>query len=200
MPRDSHAEICTPRQRFGAVLGGGKEGPTNSHISGLRLELHWGVLRRLCRGWTPTSRSSTAAVRGPLDGSGLLSIDKKGERNHSFLSPRHETVLPSKKSHRRTVARQGGRYSEKGARGPARVRVPSGIMPQGALIVGPLNYEPARLRPTRCHKRPGAWWMRFRGRASTGAVLTAAYAVARKKPSHGPPWGWGTPGGVSRVV
>ena len=157
------------------------------------------MLRRLCRGWTPTSRSSPAAVRGPLDGSGLLSVDKKGERNHSFLSPRRGTVLPSKKSHRRTVARQGGRYSEKGARGPARVRVPSGIMPQGALIVGPLNYEPAGLRLTRCHKRPGAWWMRFRGRASTGAVLTAANAVAREKPSHGPPWGSRTPGGVSRA-
>ena len=157
------------------------------------------MLRRLCRGWTPTSRSSTAAVRGPLDGSGLLSVDKKGERNHSFLSPGRGTVLPSKKSHRQTAARQGGRYSENGARGPARVRVPSGIMPQGTLIVGPLNYEPAGLRLTRCHKPPGAWWMRFRSRASTGAVLTAANAVAGEKPSHGPAWGSRTPGGVSRA-
>ena len=43
---------------------------------------------------TPHIPIATMGARGPLNGSGLLYIDSKGERNQRFLSPRRRKVVP----------------------------------------------------------------------------------------------------------
>ena len=120
---------CTSRQRFGAVLAGGKDAPTNSGTSGARVELHWGGARRQSREGTPHIQNSPAAVRGPLDASGLLSVDRKGERNQRFWSPRRRKVMPSMTSSLDKGCPAGARCSGKRARGRGRAGKPSGIMP-----------------------------------------------------------------------
>ena len=168
---------CAPRHRRPLALVGGKGGPIISHSTGRRLELQLGGHRRPSRGWSPKSRDALAGVLGPLDrlgvghGSALGLVRKDGPAQRS-LSPVPQERLRSWTSSRQTVPAAKARCSKKGARHRGSVRVPSGIMPEWAWVVGPLSYEPpvgiGSPVPPFAHR---ARLKGSRSRASTGALL-----------------------------
>ena len=162
---------CAPRHRLPLALVGGKDGPIISHTSGRRLELQLGGVRRPSRGWSPTSRNALAAVRGPLDRLGVGTRVRKDGPAQRSLSPVPQEGFPSKTSSRQTVPSARARCSEKGARHRGSVRVPSGIMPEWAWAVGPLNYEPVGIGRTVPPYPHRARLKGSRSRASTGALL-----------------------------
>ena len=162
---------CAPRHRLSLALAGGKDGPIISHTSGRRLELQLGGVRRPSRGWSPTSRNALAAVRGPLDRLGVGTRVRKDGPAQRSLSPGPQEGFPSKTSSRQTVPSARARCSEKGARHRGSVRVPSGIMPEWAWAVGPLNYEPVGIGRTVPPYPHRARLKGSRSRASTGALL-----------------------------
>ena len=191
---------CAPRHRLPLALVGGKGGPIISHTSGRRLELQLGGHRRPSRGWSPKSRDALAGVLGPLDRLGVGTRVRKDGPAQRSLSPVPQERLRSWTSSRQTVPASKARCSKKGARHRGSVRVPSGIMPEWAWVVGPLSYEPVGIgRPV----PPYAHRARLKGSrssASTGALLVWGYAPGERKCSQGHPGGGGTPGGVSRAV
>ena len=119
---------CTARQSLPLALARGKDDPPFSGGHTDPLELHLVVLRRAFERETPNFQNSPAAVRGPLDASGLLSVDRKGERNQRFWSPRRRKVMPSQTSSLDKGCPAGARCSGKRARGRGRAGKPSGIM------------------------------------------------------------------------
>ena len=144
---------CAPRHRLPLALVGGKDDPPFSGGHTEALELQLGGHRRPSRGWSPKSRDALAVVLGPLDRLGVGTRVRKDGPAQRSLSPVPQERLRSWTSSRQTVPASKARCSKKGARHRGSVRVPSGIMPEWAWVVGPLSYEPVGIG------RPVPWYL-----------------------------------------